>query len=236
VKASAISATEPLTSHFICEKDNGMKHCNTQEQHTIRRTPLIGCLTALGMAVTFALPQPAHAQGITPPPVPAAIQVPAPNEVFLLGRGVGTQNYECQPADSLGRVAWTLFTPQATLFSDQREQLTTHFNSPNPFESGIVRATWQDSQDTSTVWARAIASIADPNASGAIAWVLLRVVGTEVGPTGGTTLSRTTFIQRLNTLGGSAPATGCAVPTDIGRKAFVPYTADYFLYKAPSSN
>ena len=212
-----------------------MKNCNTKEQQTVRRTPFIG-LTALGMAFMFALPQAAHAQGVTPPPVPAGIEVPAQNEAFLLGRGVGTQNYVCQPADSLGRVAWTLFTPQATLFTDQGDQLTSHFNSPNPVEHSTVRATWRDSADTSTVWARAIASVADPNASGAIAWVLLQVVGTEVGPTGGTTLSGTTFIQRLNTVGGSAPATGCNIPTDMGRKAFVPYTADYFFYKASSSN
>ena len=193
-------------------------------------------VTALFIAFTVALPQAAHAQSVTPPPVPDNLQVPAPNEAFLLGRGVGTQNYICQPSGPLGRVDWTLFTPQATLFSDLGEQLTTHFFSPNPVEGGIVRATWQDSRDTSTVWARAIASVADPNASGAIAWVLLQAVGTKVGPTGGNTLSRTTFVQRLNTVGGSAPATGCDVLPDAGRKAFVPYTADYFFYKAPSSH
>jgi len=159
-----------------------------------------------------------------------------PNEAFLLGRGVGTQNYVCQPPSSLGHVVWTLFTPQATLFSDQADQLITHFFSPNPVEGVTVRVTWQDSRDTSTVWARAIASVADPNASGAVARLLLQAVGTKLGPTGGNTLSRTTFIQPVNTVGGSAPATGCDVPTDAGHKAFVPYTADYFFYKAPSSN
>lgn len=189
-------------------------------------------VTTLGIALTFALPHAAHAQSVTPPPVPADIQVPEGNEAFLLGRGVGTQNYVCQPLTSLGRVDWVLFTPQATLFGDLDEQLTTHFFSPNPFESGIVRATWQDSLDTSTVWARAIASSTDPNFvnAGAIPWVLLEVEGAQPGPTGGDTLSRTTFIQRLNTDGGAAPSTGCDRPTDIGKKRFVPYTADYFFF------
>jgi len=183
------------------------------------------------MALAIALPQAAHAQGVTPPIVPDSIQVPAGNEAFLLGRGVGTQNYVCQPAASLGRVAWTLFTPEATLFSDQGEQLTTHFFSPNPVEGGIVRVTWEASGDTSIVWARLIASVQDPNASGAIPWLLLQTAGTRVGPTGGTTLSDTTFVQRVNTVGGSAPATGCDIPTDVGHKAFIPYSADYFFYK-----
>jgi Protein of unknown function (DUF3455) len=65
---------------------------------------------------------------------------------------------------------------------------------------------------------------------------LLQAVGTQVGPTGGDTLAHTTFVQRLNTVGGSAPQTGCDNPTDVGRKQFVPYTADYFFYKVPSSN
>ena len=202
---------------------------DTAKQQITRGIMRIGCITALGMAFTFALTTAAHAQTVTPPPVPTGLEVDAPNEAFLLGRGVGTQNYVCQPAKSLGQVAWTLFTPQATLFSDEREQLITHFASPNPDEGGLVRVTWQDSRDTSTVWAQGIA-MATVN-SNAIPWVKLQVVGTEDGPNGGKTLSGTTFIQRLNTEGGLAPKTGCDTPKDIGRRRFVPYTADYFFYR-----
>ena len=105
------------------------------------------CVTILGIALTLTLPHAAHAQGVTPPPVPDKIEVLAPDVAFLLGRGFGTQNYECQPVRSLGRVDWVLFTPQATLFGDRDEQLTTHFLSPNPEENGIVvRVAWQDSR------------------------------------------------------------------------------------------
>ena len=186
-------------------------------------------VSALGVLVTFALPHAAHAQTVTPPSVPAGLEVEAGNEAFLLGHGVGSQNYVCQPTTSLGPVAWTLFTPQATLFDDQREQLITHFSSPNPDESGMVRVTWEDSADTSTVWAQGIAFATVK--SDAIPWVKLQVVGNRVGPTGGNTLFDTTFIQRVNTEGGLAPATGCDIPTDVGRKRFVPYTADYFFYR-----
>jgi hypothetical protein len=68
-------------------------------------------------------------------------------------------------------------------------------------------------------------------ATGAIAWLLLEVVGAQDGPTGGDALTTTTFIQRVNTSGGVAPSTGCNSPTDIGNAAFVPYTADYFFYQ-----
>jgi uncharacterized protein DUF3455 len=195
-------------------------------------------VTALGIALTIALPHVALAQTVTPPPVPAGLEVDPPNVAFLVGHAIGTQNYVCQPSKSLGRVVWTLFTPEATLFGEQRDQLITHFFSPNPDPNdfGVVRATWQDSRDTSAVWAKAIASAPDPTGAGAIPWVLLQKVGTTVGPTGGTTLSDTTFVQRLSTVGGSAPETGCDTTTDIGKKAFQPYTADYFFYKAPSSN
>jgi len=52
------------------------------------------------------------------------------------------------------------------------------------------------------------------------------------GPTGGDTLTKTTFVQRLNTRGALAPSTGCASPSNVGNQAFVPYTADYFFYAA----
>ena len=187
------------------------------------------CVTVLGMAFTLVLPHIAHAQTVTPPVVPPGLEVTAPDVPFLVGHATGTQNYVCQPSESLGRVDWTLFTPEATLFDEQGEQLITHFFSPNPDEVGnIVRATWQAS-DTSSVWAKAVASATvDPNA---ITWVKLVAVGTQVGPTGGDTLAQTTFVQRVNTEGGLAPTTGCDRLNDVGRKAFMPYKADYFFYK-----
>lgn len=190
-------------------------------------------VTALGVVLTLASPGVGHAQTVTPPIVPAGLDAPAPNQSFLVGHAVGTQNYVCAPSRSIGRVAWTLFTPEATLFDEGREQLITHFFSPNPAEGRTVRATWEDSGDTSTVWARAIAASTDPDfvKPNAVAWVLLEVVGSRTGPTGGNRLSATTFIQRVNTVGGAAPSTGCSLPTDIGRTAFMPYTADYFFYR-----
>jgi hypothetical protein len=44
-------------------------------------------------------------------------------------------------------------------------------------------------------------------------------------------LTKTTFIQRLNTSGGLAPTTGCTSSTDLGNEAFVHYTANYFFYQ-----
>ena len=202
---------------------------------TIGSLSIAGILLAGVAAAAFTVLslQPAHADTVTPPPVPTNIEVPAGNEAFLVGYAVGTQNYICLPSGS--SFAWRLFTPQATLFSDNDKQVITHFFSPNPSEGDTIRATWQDSRDTSTVWARAVPNGAstDPAfvAPGAIPWLLLGEVGTRDGPKGGDTLTATTYIQRLNTSGGVAPSTGCASSTDVGNQAYVPYAADYFFYK-----
>jgi Protein of unknown function (DUF3455) len=210
------------------------------------RTILLTVLVSVGAAVTGAAQTPAPTRGsrsepassilpqsahVTPPSVPANLQVPADSKAFLEGHAVGTQDYICLPSGS--GFAWTFFGPQATLFTDSDKQIITHFLSPNPFEDGTPRATWQDSKDTSTVWGRALASSSDSAfvAPGAIPWLLLQVVGAQDRPTGGHTLAATTFIQRLNTSGGIAPSTGCAVSTDVGKVALVPYTADYFFNK-----
>jgi Protein of unknown function (DUF3455) len=200
-----------------------MKHCKAPEHQTTRRILFITCATALAVAFTVALPQPAHAD-----PVPNNIKVPARNQAFLEGHAVGTQNYICLPS------GWTFFGPQATLFNADDGQIITHFLSPNPDEDDTPRATWQHSGDTSTVWAMAIESSSNPGfvAPGAIPWLLLQVIGAEDGPTGGDTLTPTTFIQRLNTLEGITPSTGCSLSTDVGKKALVPYEADYIFYKA----
>jgi hypothetical protein len=200
---------------------------------SMHRVLLIACATALVLAFTVSLQRPTPAAAdVTPPPVPTAVQVEAGNKLFFVGHAVGTQNYVCLPAGD--GVKFVLFTPQATLFSDG-EQVTTHFFSPNPDQGNAIRATWQHSRDTSTVWAEVQDGhlSTDPAfvAPGAIAWLLLTVVGHKDGPTGGDRLTGTSFIQRLNTAGGVAPATGCSSPADVGRQAFVPYTADYFFYR-----
>jgi hypothetical protein len=68
-----------------------------------------------------------------------------------------------------------------------------------------------------------------PN-TGSIACLLLQSIGSLNGPTGGTFLSKTTFVQRLNTNGGSAPAEGCSTSADVGNQVLVPYTADYYFF------
>jgi Protein of unknown function (DUF3455) len=210
------------------------KH-RTKLQITMQ-TCLLALLTLFAAASAGAQtsdPDSARDDVITPPPVPTDVRVEAGNKAFLVGHATGTQNYVCLPSGS--GVAWALFTPQATLFDDEGQQITTHFFSPNPFEGGVIRATWQHSRDTSTVWGRVTGISSDPNfvTPGAIPWLLVQVkdVGALAGPTGGTRLTGTTFIQRLNTVGGAAPSTGCSALTDLGAKAFVPYTADYFFYK-----
>jgi len=184
--------------------------------------------TAAALAlVTIA--SPARAQSV--PPVPASLDVPSGQSAYLVAHATGTQNYVCTLAP--GGFQWTFFGPQATLFDGATQQIATHFLSANPDEGGKARATWQHSQDSSAVWAVAIASSTDatfvePNA---IPWLLLRAVGTEDGAFPGGTLSTTTFIQRVNTAGGLAPGTGCGQAADIGVKALVPYTADYVFYR-----
>ena len=60
-----------------------------------------------------------------------------------------------------------------------------------------------------------------PN-SGAIACLLLQSIGSEKGPTGGKVMTNVTFVQRLNTKGGSAPTDGCDTSADVGKQTLQP--------------
>ena len=205
------------------------------ENHTTRRTRLVAYAAAVAVAFTMSLPRPALAAAVTPPRVPPALQVGPGNVAFLEGHAVGTQNYICLPSvTSTTGFDWSLFTPEATLFSDDRNQITTHFFGPNPAEDGLIRAAWQH-RDTSTVWAKPFRDPVSvtPNA---VPWVVLQVTGVQAGPTGDT-LTATTFVQRVNTHGGVAPpSAGCSSLKNVGAKAFVPYTADYVFYRKDAGN
>ncbi len=195
------------------------------------RLYLITAVLTLGLVASVAAKP-----KITAPDVPANLVVPDGHELFLEGRAVGTQNYICMA--SAAGAAWKFLGPQATLFIATRsghlqQQVTTHFLSANPMENGTARPSWQHSFDSSQVWARASASSTDPNyvVPGAIPWLLLEAVGGASGPGGGSVLGETSFIQRVNTNGGAAPATGCTQAAEIGVVALVPYTTDYYFYR-----
>jgi Protein of unknown function (DUF3455) len=134
-----------------------MKHNDAETPPFAPRLRLVMCLVALAVAFMVSQPSLAHADYVRPPPVPDGLQVPAGNQAFLEGDAVGTQDYICLPSGS--GTAWTFFGPQATLFNEHDEQIITHFLSPNPFENGTPRVTWQDSEDTSKIWGLTIASV-----------------------------------------------------------------------------
>jgi hypothetical protein len=190
-------------------------------------------LVVAGALALSLAPSAASAQ--SPPQVPANLQVPAGNELFLGGRAVGTQNYICLV--SAKGFAWRFLGPQATVFisvnGDLQQQITSHYLSLNPAE-GLNRPTWQSSSDSSLVWGSVVQPSTDPNyvAPGAIPWLLLETAGVANGPTNGALMTQTTFIHRVNTAGGIAPAAGCSQASEVGALALVPYTTDYFFYRA----
>jgi uncharacterized protein DUF3455 len=170
---------------------------------------------------------------ITPPAVPSDIVAPDGTKPFYRAHAVGTQNYICAPAATASGVEWLMIGPQATLFDDAAEQIATHFASRNPDDGDAIQPTWQQSRDSSAVWAVKMKGSSDAAyvAPGAIEWLLLRVTGKEVGPTGGDKLTRALFIQRVNTSGGVKPPSAECTVSSLNARRLVRYEADYYFYE-----
>jgi Protein of unknown function (DUF3455) len=243
-----------LSPHLKNLKQNHRRrigeHMSIHFSHRINRSIRVRRLfvVTLVLGCVFGTVTRAEAQYVTAPTTPAAITPPSGNSAYLVGHAVGTQGYVCLPTGAGAPTAsWIVNSsrPEATLFANffgHDVEIITHFLSPdtnpneyapNPLPFGS--ATWQSSFDSSKVWGQTLHSIAAgsdescPN-TGSIACLLLQVIGTAEGPDGGKFLTHTTYVQRLNTNGGSAPATGCAVSTDVGKQTLVPYTADYYFF------
>jgi hypothetical protein len=183
-----------------------------------RRFPL-GRLLVAGIAAVVAaspLTQVAEA-GPAEPTVPSTIRVPDGNKLYLVGHAVGVQIYKCNATQ--GGFAWGLVAPRANLYGDNGNVIATHFAGP----------TWQ-ATDGSKVVGRRVGDGVTVD-SGAIPWLLLSADSTSAGPDG-TRLAGTTFIQRIATTGGLIPqAADCNAET-AGTVNDVPYTADYYFWKA----
>ncbi|MDQ7804373.1 DUF3455 domain-containing protein [Amycolatopsis sp. A133] len=138
------------------------------------------------------------------PKAPDAVKVPAGHRVLASYPAEGVQIYGCTNG------AWALLQPAAVL-SKHGKPVALHSKGP----------VWTSTVDGSTVGAAAAASA--PR-TGAIPELLLKAnLNTGAGMFG-----EVTYIQRLNTRGGVAPAGAC---TD-GAQTAVRYSADYAFWVA----
>jgi hypothetical protein len=133
------------------------------------------------------------------------------SRLFLVLHATGVQKYTCQANGT-----WLFTDPEADLFktTGAPKKLGTHFLN---FTTG--RPVWQLAPGTSVEASRTQSA---SGGTGNIPWLLLQAVDTSHGR-----LRHTTWIQRLNTSGGVAPAGTCTP----GATAAVPYTADYFFWR-----
>jgi hypothetical protein len=177
----------------------------------LRRTLMAGLVA---MTALLTVPHAALA-GQAAPDVPADLQVPEGNRLFLVGHAVGVQIYECNITAS--GTGWTLLAPRAELYGDNGKLIATHFAGP----------TWRANDGSWVGGQKEAGVIVDRTA---IPWLKLSATSKGVGPDGDR-LALTTFVQRLNTEGGLAPAASQCDPTSVGTQAEVPYTADYYFWR-----
>ena len=173
---------------------------------------LVVLLSVAGLALASA--PLARANGnIEPPNLPSplcdSLQVPAGNRLFFHTYALGVQVYWWNG------VSWEFVAPVANLYADENYRVEIGFHYSGP--------TWE-SESGSKVVASRLAGCS-PSPTTAIPWLLLQAVSTD-GPG---VFRRTTYVQRVNTVGGLAPAAPGAF---VGAVARVPYTAEYYFYRA----
>jgi len=137
-----------------------------------------------------------------------SLSVPAGSRLALHAYARGTQIYRW---DGTG---WILVGPSASLFADAdgNGAVGTHYAGP----------TWRSTSGSTVVGAVSKRCTANPDA---IQWLLLRAVSSE-GPG---IFQSVAHIQRVNTVGGKAPAEAGS----LGEVREIAYTAEYFFYRAP---
>lgn len=139
--------------------------------------------------------------------LPSSLEVPAGNVLQSAAHARGVQIYSWSAAAA----KWVFVAPSAVLFEEDAGVVAIHYAGP----------TWQSTDGSKVVGTKVAAAAVNPNA---IPWLLLK--GTASGPG---VFSDITYIQRVETRGGLAPATA---GTFDGQQVLVPYSAMYLFYRA----
>ena len=181
------------------------------------RTPSL----ALALATTALLGACASAPDMMKPmfdqsALPAPVQVPAGHKVAWETVGVGEITYECRAkANMAGQFEWVFVGPDAKLMDRSGKQVGKYYGPP---------ATWEG-MDGVKLTATQVAVA--PAAPGSIPLQLVKANPAM----GNGMVSGTTYIQRVATMGGVAPAAACGA-ANMGAKQIVKYQADYIFWRA----
>lgn len=149
--------------------------------------------------------------------LPEAVRVPAGHKQsgYTVTSG-GEITYECRTKkDAPDQFAWAFVAPVAAL-NEGGKAVGKYYAGP----------TWEYN-DGSKFTGKQVAVA--PGEAGAIPLQLVKADPSS----GNGALSNVTYVQRLNTKGGVAPALPCGA-AQAGQKQIVKYQADYVFYKASS--
>ena len=150
--------------------------------------------------------------------LPATVQVPAGQRIAMETVGAGDITYECRAKkDMPSAFEWVFVGPDAKLMDRSGKVVGRYYGPP---------ATWE-SNDGSKVTATQLAVA--PASAGNIPLQLVKANPA----TGMGAMQGVTYIQRVATQGGVAPAAACTA-ANAGQKQVVKYQADYIIWKAAS--
>jgi hypothetical protein len=167
---------------------------------------LLGSMVALTLGGCASVPPPQKAG------VPENLRVPEGQQLLLHAAARGAQIYVCKAkTDEPLAFAWVLQAPEAELFDPSGTKIGRHYAGP----------TWETA-DGSRVEGEVLQR---SPVEGAIPALLLRAKSTG----GSGLLASTQYVQRLDTVGGVAPAAGCD-EAHAGTRARVDYSATYDFY------
>jgi hypothetical protein len=185
----------------------------------MRRT--ISALTTITLATVLAVCASQSAKTMDKPfdplALPAAVQVPAGHAVAMETVGVGNITYECKlKANTTDQYDWTFVGPDAKLLDRSGKTIGKYFGPP---------ATWQSNDGSKVTGMQLAVSLAQPGA------IPLQLVKANPA-TGDGVMKPVTYIQRVATQGGVAPASKPCNAALIGSKEVVQYQADYIFWRA----
>lgn len=150
------------------------------------------------------------------PAVPPSIQVSANETLSFTASARGVQIYECRAKkEAATQYEWVFKAPEADLFDGRGRKVGRHYGGP----------TWESADGSKVIGE--VKSREPSTDANAVPWLLLAAKKHE----GNGVFSRVTSIQRLETVGGKAPAGGCD-QAGAGKEVRVPYSAVYYFYVA----